>query len=369
MGERINIEGEEKIGVDTEREKCPSCGSNLVFDPESQSLYCEHCGTKIKIERGETAKELNLIDGFDKDGKDNAWDQGEATVFSCDNCGAKVVLKKGQTAESCPFCGTAHVVKTEELPGLKPNGLLPFAFGLEKAVEYAKNWAKKRFFAPRKFKKSIKTDNVNGVYMPCFTFDSSTYTTYTARLGKNKTRTVGSGKNRRTETYTEWRTVSGKWSARFDDVLVTAGSKFGQNQLDKVSPYETNGGVTYDEKYMLGYMAYHYDRDLEDCWGSAKSVMDAEIKRQALSQYSYDVVGSYTASTTHSGVTYKYVMLPVYLGNYKYAKKFYNFFVNGRTGKVAGKTPVSFWKVLLVVLGGIALAALIGYIIYLTSLE
>ena len=110
MGERINIEGEEKIDVDTEREKCPSCGSNLVFDPESQSLYCEHCGTKIKIEQGETAKELNLIDGFDKD--DNRFDE-ESTVFSCDNCGAKVVLKKGQTAKCCPFCGTAHVVKSE----------------------------------------------------------------------------------------------------------------------------------------------------------------------------------------------------------------------------------------------------------------
>jgi hypothetical protein len=53
-------------------------------------------------------------------------------------------------------------------------------------------------------------------------------------------------------------------------------------------------------------------------------------------------------------------MLPVYIGNFKYKSKLYNFYVNGSTGKVHGKTPKSFWKIFSVVLVSIAVAVGVG---------
>ena len=50
-------------------------------------------------------------------------------------------------------------------------------------------------------------------------------------------------------------------------------------------------------------------------------------------------------------------MLPVYVGNYNFNKKLYNFYVNGDTGKVWGKTPKSPLKIAIAVLLGIALVA------------
>ena len=64
---------------------------------------------------------------------------------------------------------------------------------------------------------------------------------------------------------------------------------------------------------------------------------------------------------------YKYVLVPVYVGHYKYKNKLYNFYINGENGRITGKTPVSklkvFWTVMLVlaiIAGIVALSYFFG---------
>lgn len=342
--------------IQTEIVKCASCGSNMLFNPEEQSLYCEHCGSVRNIESKGVASEIDLLKGFSEEDEYDL----EDVVYECENCGAKVVLNKSETANFCPFCGTPHVTKTDELAGLKPNGVIPFKFGKKKAVEYSKLWAKKRIFAPRKFKKSLKTENLNGVYVPCFTFDSYTTSSYSGKIGITHVERVGSGKNARTRTWTEWRHIAGKFYDNFDDILISAGEKFDQRKVDKLSPFDTNNGKRYLENYILGFMAYRYDYEIADCWGKAKTVIDEKLKRRILSQYVYDKVAYLNVSTSHERVTYKYEMLPVYVGSFNYSKKLYNFYVNGENGKVWGTTPKSVLKILLCVLLGLGIVFLVA---------
>ena len=37
--------------TDVETIKCPDCGSNMVFDPTKQDLFCEHCGRVESFEK------------------------------------------------------------------------------------------------------------------------------------------------------------------------------------------------------------------------------------------------------------------------------------------------------------------------------
>lgn len=360
MAERETVfGGEERVKVETESVKCAGCGANMVFDADLQVLYCPHCGSKKELAAGQTAKEKDILEGLSADA---FWKADETVVFRCVNCGAKIVLSKSETATTCPFCGTAHVQKTEELAGLKPDAVLPFTFGREKALDFSKNWARKRFFAPRKFKKNLNAENVNGVYTPCFTFDSSTYSTYRGRIGKHYTTTVGSGKNQRTVTRTEWKNISGNYSDFFDDIAITAGDKCGQKELDGIAPFDTNSGKEYKEQYLLGFMAYHYDHELSECWDKAKSRIDEFIRKRILSKYNYDVVDYLNVSTTHEKVKYKYVMIPVYVGHFTFKEKLYNFFVNGTTGKTFGKYPKSPLKLGgLILFGAIVFAVLIYF--------
>ena len=301
--------------VNADSVKCLGCGSNMVFNPQTQTLTCPHCGSRQDFAADVFAKEISLLDGL---GSENGWEEGKTSVFKCDNCSAKVVLNHGETAKICPFCGTAHVKKTEELAGLKPNAVIPFSITSERALELTKEWAKRRFFAPRKFKKNICAENVNGVYSPCFTFDSSTISYYEGKIGRTHTRTVGTGKNKRTQVYTVWRYIKGTYSEGFNDVVINAGSKLGQDKLNGISPFDTENSREYEEKYLYGFMAYHYDKKLEDCWGQAKATMDVKIRRNILRQYVYDKVAYLNVSTSHQRVTYKYVMLPVYVGNFNF---------------------------------------------------
>lgn len=344
---------------DTVTAKCDGCGANMHFDPSTQMLKCPHCGSVKDFDKSSKVEEIDILTAF---GQAEDW-KGEKSVYRCENCGAVVVLASGQTATSCPYCETSHVVKSTETAGLKPNAVYPFTISKSNAIAFSKKWAKGKLFAPRKFKKNLTANDFRGVYQPCFTFDSQTTSYYTGRIGRRHTRTVGSGKNRRIETYIVWRNISGTFSNFFNDVMINADGEYSQVTLNKLLPYDFKTIKVYEDEYLTGYMAKRSNRAVEGCWEDAKSYMDSSLKSMILSRYSYDVVDYLNVSTTHEAVTYKYVLLPIYLHNYKYGKKLYSVHINGNTGKVTGKSPVSPWRVLLAVVLGIALIGLIGYLL------
>lgn len=355
--------GAQKNGADAEGErrdaafiKCERCGGNMIFDPQTQSLKCERCGFIESFEKDARVNEQDIEKGFKAA---EQWN-GEATLFRCESCGAQVIFKSGEVAANCPFCSTPHVVKCDELPGIKPQAVYPFALTKPQAIEKAKKWARSKLFAPSKFKKDLERGKINGVYQPCFTFDSDTFSKYYGRIGERHTRTVKTKNGVRTESYIAWRNVSGTYGELFDDVFVSCG-KMPQNELEGLLPYRIETLCVYEPKLLSGYSASHYSRDLSECWHDAKAVMDKQIRRAILNKYSCDEVDYLNVSTVHNAVTYKYVLLPVYYSNFVYRKKQYPVKINGNTGKVCGKTPISPLRVLTAVF--LAVALLLGLFI------
>ena len=64
-------------------------------------------------------------------------------------------------------------------------------------------------------------------------------------------------------------------------------------------------------------------------------------------------------------VTFKHILLPVWLVAYRFRGRTYRFVVNARTGRVQGERPWSAWKIALAVILGAAFAGGIGYLIAL----
>lgn len=332
--------------------KCPSCGADMIYDAESGKLLCEHCGTQKEI-AGKTSEELDFERLLtDKGG----WK--ESHVFRCENCGAQEILDKNEIAKQCPFCGATNIVETSELPDIRPNAVVPFRVALKDAASAVKTWVRKRLFAPQKFRKSAKPEKMQGVYMPAFSFDSQTYSYYTAVLGKHYyvTRRV----NGRTvqERRTRYFTVSGNFDMFFDDVLIQASGSIDQKSLNKLQPFQTNDSREYTGAYLSGYTATQNSKSGLECWEEAKDVIAGRLRSAILSRYVYDEVSSFRISTQYAGITFKYILLPVYVGHCKWHTKIYNFFVNGLNGKVTGKAPVSPLKVIITIL--IAAGVLVG---------
>ena len=350
----------------TDTSSCPLCGGKLVYSPADRALKCEYCGGKGQIDMSRYGEELDFYDLINAN--NNTW-SNDTHVFRCNNCGAKTVISKKEISKKCPFCGTTNVVQTEELCGLKPNAVLPFLLDKAQACENAVKWAKKRLFSPRKFKKNVYPEEIDGNYIPAFTFDTNTVTRYSGRLGRTKTRTKRVNGKTVTETYTEWFNISGTYNMSFDDFLVQASDSVEQRDVNKLSPFDTNQSQAYSSDYLMGFTAAQYSRSGQQCWEYARGVMQDQVKSAILRQYTYDKVGSFSMNMSCNNITYKYVLLPLYVGHYSYSKKLFNFFVNGRNGKVTGKAPISPVRVGIAVLLGLAVAAGIAALIYFLGIK
>lgn len=358
--DRVLSGKEKEIHVDANVSKCPTCGANLVYSPMLKKLHCEYCGGNVDIDLTDYAEEVPF-DRLTHTYED--WST-ETRIFACSNCGARTIVSRKDIAPVCPYCGAHNVVEQKDLVGLKPNAVLPFLIDAKTAAEKFKAWARRRFFAPRKYKKSAKAEKIRGNYFPAFTFDSDTFSSYNGRLGKYYTVTV----RRNGKTYTEQRIryfyISGTYSKFFNDVLIYANRNKDEKTMGKLLPFATDYAQKYNDDFIYGFGASQYEKEGTECWGEAQGKMREYVKNAILAQYTYDIIDSLNINMSFGRVTYKYMLLPVYIGHSKYRKKLYNFFVNGQNGNVAGKTPVSPVKVTALVLLGLLVVVGIGLLIY-----
>lgn len=345
--------------VDTNTYKCPECGAPMRFNPDTSSLHCDYCNRVINLSKDESNEE---IDFFSVETDNLSW-QNETQIIKCESCGSENVVSKKEMSTTCPFCGSRQVVSYDAIAGIKPNSVIPFKLSLDDAKNCYQKTIKKKAFAPRKLKKEYLDLMLNGVYIPSWTYDSCTFSTYSGRLGKRYTVTVGSGKNRRTETRIRWFSIRGTKILDFDDILVNSGKSLSQNELNSISPYSTNESLDFNEGYLAGFHAEHYSKDVKTGFQVAKSTMEPAIRSAILRGYNYDVVGHLNVKTHYDKVTYKYVLLPVWFGILNYHNKKYRFLINGESGKINAKYPKSAIKILSLIFGIILGVALLFYLV------
>ncbi len=337
--------------------KCPGCGADMAFDPELGALHCEYCDTVVKPEK----RAADLSRDFLNEREEGEVDEG-SSVYRCPNCGGETETQGFESTIECPFCGATNIVKAEKLKGLKPDSLLPFAVSREQALEAGKAWIKKRFYAPRKLKKNFAADKFKGIYAPSFLFSTSTFSSYVGRLGKHYTVRVRTSKGYRTEVRTRWFTVSGAIDKAYRDVVVEASAAIGQDEMNSVLPYDLDARESYKKDYLAGFAAERYSTSLDDSFETAKELIAPDIRRCILARYDYDVVGELNVDTRYDATRFNYTLLPLWLCGYTYRKKRYRFLVNGRTGKSAGKSPVSVVKVIVTVLLALGLIGLLVWL-------
>lgn len=345
--------------VDTNTYKCSECGAPMRYNPETGSLHCDYCQRVINLSKDTSNDE---VDFFSTETDNLSW-QKETQVVKCESCGSENVISKKEMSTICPFCGSKQVVSFDAIAGIKPNRVIPFKLSLEDAKNRYQYIIKKKIFVPKKVKKAYLDLMVNGVYIPSWTYDSSTFSSYSGKLGKRYTVTVGTGNNKRTETRIRWYYIRGTKVVDFDDILVNSGKSLSQDELNSIAPYETNDSLEFTEGYLAGFKAEHYSKDVKTSFSTAKSVMEARIRSAILRGYHYDVVGYLNVNTHYNKVTYKYVLLPVWFGLLNYHNKTYRFIVNGESGKIKAKYPKSALKILIFIFGILALVILLMYLV------
>lgn len=350
---------EQQESVASRTYKCASCGNFLRYDPIGKNLKCAHCGATQELHECPPAQELTYT--ADSEVQYEPW--GATKTIRCEDCGAVTALSEFETATKCPFCGAPHIVELDDMAGLKPNAILPFAVDETSAYDAYKKWMKRKLFAPMRLNKLAKRSDAHGIYIPMFTFDTQAYADYTIRYGEHYTVTVGSGKNRRTETRTRWYVDSGSIASAFDDVQIEASRMLETKQLATIGGFDSGNSVRYHSQYVAGYDSERYSTGLDESWQSAQDIIVSRLRAQIVARYHADVVDYVRIHPSYDQTTYKYVLVPIWAIHYTYRKKQYGCIVNGRNRRVAGKYPLSVWKVGITSLFGAGLLALLGWLI------
>ena len=360
--EIVNAE-KAKTMQETDR-KCPQCGGVMDYDPKTGGLYCPYCDyvEEIKVANDDgdaVAKELDFASAEFTGNCD--WGAAKKTV-TCKSCGAVSVYDALEVANECPYCGSNQVMEANDVKTLAPNGVIPFAVEKKAAGEKFTTWLKKKWFAPKDAKLSAKADAFKGIYLPYWTFDADTSSDYRGEYGKDRKVKKGD----KEETITDWYKTSGHYDEFIDDALVAGTGTQNTAILSQIEPFDTNNAKPYKPEYLAGFSAERYSIGLKDAWEKAKAFiknkLEGLIRNKIMSDHNADHVRNLIVNTQYSNITYKYVLLPVWISSFKYNGKVYQFAVNGQTGKVGGKYPISPIRVAIAVIVCIAIIALLYYL-------
>jgi len=349
---------------------CDNCGADYRFDPKASQLVCDHCGNTSEMkDMGPWKGSINELDFVTAiNNQLPAQEIEETRVSTCSNCAAQVEFDAVTHSKDCPFCATPVVTDTGKHRHIKPKGVLPFALNERAANKAMTDWLGKLWFAPNGLQEyARKGRKMDGIYVPYWTFDADTKSSYRGERGTeyHETRTVTrNGKQEQQRvTKVRWRNVSGRVARFFDDVLVLASKSLPKKFTDSLQPWDLDALEPYRPEFLAGFRAEGYAVELEEGFVEARAHMDRVILRDVKFDIGGDRQRVHNIDTAVSDVTFKHILLPVWMAAYKYRGKTYRFVVNGRTGRVQGERPWSAWKIAFAVVVGAIVAAGVGYVV------
>jgi hypothetical protein len=281
-------------------------------------------------------------------------------LLRCQACGGAVVWDAAQLGAACLFCGTVAlelVIASEPVP--IPEVVLPVAVARATAEQRFRAWATKSWFRPS----ALRTADValHLLLLPAWRFHAR-LETHWAGLRPAATR---SGKT----------PVAGVEQLELT-TMVPASTGLSQAELAALQPFDETqarpwrGAVDLAVDPVVGSADAGSSGDIETIWEPP-----ALTKRGARSRAHRELADSHRrriarerglVSTRVSAVIedrdVRLMLVPIYIGTFRFRDRPWRFLVNGQTGEVVGKAPLDWRKVLALVVLVLAVAALFWWL-------
>src|SRR5580700_10324333 len=148
-----------------------------------------------------------------------------------------------------------------------------------------------------------------------------------------------------------WSPAGGQVARKFSDILVPATKSVSPQRLNALEPWDLPSLCAYDPEYLAGFKAQRYQIELPAGFEKAKQVMEGVITQDVRRDIGGDEQRVDRVETATSNETFKHLLLPVWIGAYRFQGKVFQVVVNARTGEVQGERPYSAMKIALLVVG------------------
>ena len=343
--------------------KCPCCSGAIEFNPNAQRMKCPFCDTEFDMDtliQYDADLNTDNTDHMEWNAEHGEWHPDEASgmrVYSCQSCGGEIIVDDTTAATSCPYCDNPVVMMGQFTGALKPQYVIPFKLGKDAAVAALKKHLEGKKFLPRVFKDQNHIDEIKGMYVPFWLFD--TKSEGGARYDATKVSTRRSGNYRITET--EHFSVVREGTMAFDNVPVDGSSKMPDELMESIGPFDFSEAVDFQTAYLAGYFADKYDVEAETSVARAN-----ERVRESVVENFRNTVKGYSSVTCQSdnirliNASAKYALYPVWMLSTTWENNNYLFAMNGQTGKFVGNLPCDkklYWKTFGII-GSISAAAI-----------
>lgn len=310
--------------------KCLACNAPIKFDPKLGKFKCEYCKSEFTAEQLKDMSNEKI--STEKEAVDDKY-----MSYNCPDCGANIITDEETAATFCIYCGNSSIIKNRLTGKFAPSKIIPFKTTKEDAIKAFKGLKKGRPLVPKSFISEKNIEKITGVYIPFWLFDIMVDGTIEAKGTKVQHWSRGNTRYTKTDYYEMIRSGS----MEFDRIPVDGSTKFNDEIMNTIEPFDYNELVDYNHAYLSGFLAEKYNVDEKESVEFAKNralSSGKDIMMNDMVGYSSKTEKSNTLNSIEQKT--EYVLLPVWMVNVKYNNDFYLFAMNGQTGEFVGNIPL-----------------------------
>ncbi|MFZ5476032.1 MAG: hypothetical protein ACOZNI_04595 [Myxococcota bacterium] len=268
----------------------------------------------------------------------------ELVALQCEACGGAVAFGAGAPEPRCLFCGTAQLVEVplpEEVE--PPAGFLPFRVDEDGARAAFRAFASRSIWYPGDLRHARL--KLHALLLPAWSWQGTVETHWNALV-------------RDTSTKSDKRPVAGRARMSAEGVLIPASATLSRKELEGISPFEP------DALRPVGEAEAPHEVGSLTRTAARKAAMEGLLAMHAAALTRELSPTRLRTAAIYEGLEGGPLLLPVWIGAYRRGEKVFRVVVNGQTGKLVGKAPLSWIRiafavaVVLALLGGIV--AVIG---------
>jgi hypothetical protein len=271
-----------------------------------------------------------------------------ATVLACESCGTELYgrpaarrLVDPDWTALAPKAKARYADDTPE-PITVPDALVPFRVERATARRLLRERARRRWFAPRAFRRVDESESFRAAYLPHWVWGAWTRSRYRAARGDFHWSRAGERTQGIRVRGVRWRPAAGTVDRTFADVVVPATVRLDARMLaDLLRDWDLGAAAAFDPALLEGRWVQRYDLEPEVGLELAKARMAAEVEREVRALVGGDAQHVPVIETAYAGLGYRLVLLPVYLASYPHRGRRRMVAVHGETGRVVADRPWS----------------------------
>jgi predicted RNA-binding Zn-ribbon protein involved in translation (DUF1610 family) len=305
-----------------QRFTCPQCGGRMAYAPDGKSLTCEYCESRQSLARSSTQANAQEAENFliaMATRKGHLHPTSRQTFF-CQGCGVDFLLPPQHLTLTCPYCGSAYVVRRPESRDLiDPQRIIPFQVDENAARQALRDW-----FAQDSPGAGLRTEKGTALYLPVWSFEVAGQVPWNCL--------VQEGRNR-------WVVEKGNEIVYHAAVVVPASQRLSTECAAELKTFDVRQAVPFDERYLANWPAETYQVNVGDASLEARHWVYEFEQRQVRERLLRPVKDLSFNSLGITIESFALVLLPLWVSHYRVEDKRYEVVINGQTGAVGGQRP------------------------------